>query len=160
MCLCLIFIILATVPSLSSTVVVGCRTSQRLGRGPNNSSLPRVEVSASVLLPLLSSLLLGSRSRFSSRIYLYFFPAQLYWDAPVKCQCTTSTRRPGSQPPSLRSNDANNGLVEPRPPRGGLVADVVSPPLRRHVGARLRWRTVRNRQQRLRRRQRGRLSLR
>jgi hypothetical protein len=39
---------------------MGRRASQRLGRGPNNSPLPRVEVSASVLLPLHSSPLLSS----------------------------------------------------------------------------------------------------
>jgi hypothetical protein len=45
-------------------------------------------------------------------------------------------RKPVASP---RSDDANNGLLEPRPPRGGVVADVVSPPLCRRVGARLRW---------------------
>lgn len=180
---CLIFIILAkwrrlilaAVPLLRSSVPVGRgNCCQRLGRGPNNSCLPHVKVSASVLLPLHSTPVLSSpwdpKSRSSSRISIAISiscSTQRGCSSPlVKWPVCTSWSRAVEarrHPLSPRaSDDATNGLLEPRPPRGGLAVHVVRPPLRRRVGARLRRRTVRGRRQRLRppRRQRGRLRLR
>lgn len=124
-CLCLIY------PGHCTLVVFHCcrGPSQRLGRGPNNSSLRRVEVSAYILLPLHSSP--WDPDPASPRVYISnsFLLNLLGCSSQVPMHHEhTQVRKPGSPPPSLRSDDANNGLVETHLPRDGLVADVVSPP--------------------------------